>query len=101
MDKGCSGILGYACMGLKNSRFLVDGAAGWGGDAKGRTPDEFGFAWAARQGVKDPVTVTAMALSGGSPGGSERVVFLSGDMPGIRFASTPQSDLENVSMPGK
>lgn len=54
VDKGCSGLLGYACMGLKNSRFIVEGAAEWAWNAKGRTPEEFAYSWAVRQGLKDP-----------------------------------------------
>lgn len=54
VDTGCSGLLGYACMGLRNSRFVVEGAAEWAWNAKGRTPEEFAISWAVREGLKDP-----------------------------------------------
>ncbi|MGB9619141.1 MAG: glycoside hydrolase family 20 zincin-like fold domain-containing protein, partial [Armatimonadota bacterium] len=54
VDKGCRGLLGYACMGLKNSRFIVEGAAEWSWNAKGRSPREFALSWAVRNGLKDP-----------------------------------------------
>lgn len=59
VDSGCSGLLGYACMGLKNSRFLVEGAAEWGWNAKGRNPHEFALSWAVRNGLKDPEAFAA------------------------------------------
>ena len=54
VDTGCRGLLGYACMGLMNSRFIVEGAAEWSWNAKGRTPHEFALSWAVRNGIKDP-----------------------------------------------
>lgn len=54
VDEGCSGLLGYACYGLINSRFLVEGGAEWAWNAKGRSPEEFAYSWAVRQGIKDP-----------------------------------------------
>lgn len=54
VDKGCKGLLGYACMGLRNSRFLVEGAAEWAWNAKGRTPEEFAISWAVRNKIRKP-----------------------------------------------
>jgi len=65
VDHGMSGLLGYACMGLMNSRFLVEGAAEWGWNAKGRTPHEFALSWAVRQKLKDPEAFAAWTDTNG------------------------------------
>ncbi|MDH7601806.1 MAG: hypothetical protein QHI38_06635, partial [Armatimonadota bacterium] len=54
VESGCKGLLGYACTGLKINRFLVEAAAEWAWNAKGRTPREFAVSWAVRNGIKDP-----------------------------------------------
>ncbi|MGQ9455123.1 MAG: glycoside hydrolase family 20 zincin-like fold domain-containing protein [Armatimonadota bacterium] len=54
VDNGCKGLLGYACTGIKINRFLVEAAAEWAWNAKGRSEREFAISWAVRNGIKDP-----------------------------------------------
>lgn len=54
VDNGCRGLLGYACTGLQINRFLVEAAAEWAWNAKGRSPREFAVSWALRNGIKEP-----------------------------------------------
>lgn len=54
VDKGMSGLIGYATPRVYYSFFLVEASAEWSWNAKGRTPREFARTWAVRQGLKDP-----------------------------------------------
>jgi hypothetical protein len=54
VDKGMSGLIGYATPRVYYSFFLVEASAEWSWNAKGRTPREFARTWASRQGLKDP-----------------------------------------------
>ncbi len=56
VDKGLSGIMGYATPRICACMFNVEAAAEWGWNAKGRSPREFSYAWAVRRGLKDPET---------------------------------------------
>ncbi|MDI6826850.1 MAG: glycoside hydrolase family 20 zincin-like fold domain-containing protein [Armatimonadota bacterium] len=53
VDKGLSGLLGYATPRVHYNRFNVDAAAEWSWNSKGRTPREFAESWAVRQGIRD------------------------------------------------
>lgn len=54
VDKGMSGLIGYATPRVDYSYFNVEAAAEWTWNAKGRTPREFALSWAVRQGMKQP-----------------------------------------------
>jgi len=54
VDKGLSGLLGYATPRVHYYRFNVEAAAEWTWNSKGRTPREFAYSYAVRQGYKDP-----------------------------------------------
>jgi len=54
VDKGLSGLIGYATPRVYYSVFNVEAAAEWSWNAKGRTPHEFALSWAVREGLKDP-----------------------------------------------
>lgn len=54
VDKGLSGLLGYASPAVHYYYFNVEAAAEWAWNNKGRTPREFEYTWAVRQGLKDP-----------------------------------------------
>ncbi|MDH7481767.1 MAG: glycoside hydrolase family 20 zincin-like fold domain-containing protein [Armatimonadota bacterium] len=54
VDKGLSGLLGYATPRVHYNRFNVEAAAEWSWNSKGRTPREFAESWAVREGLKDP-----------------------------------------------
>jgi len=54
VDKGMSGIIGYATPRLYYGYFLVEAMAEWSWHAKGRTPREFARSWAVREGLACP-----------------------------------------------
>ncbi len=54
VDKQMSGLIGYATPRMYYQYFLVEAAAEWSWNAKGRTPREFAASYAVRQGLKDP-----------------------------------------------
>ncbi len=54
VDKGLSGLLGYAVPCIRHVAFNTEAAAEWTWNAKGRTPHEFALSWAVREGIKDP-----------------------------------------------
>lgn len=53
-DKGMSGLLGYATPNLPYCLFNTEAAAEWSWNARGRSTREFAYAFAVRQGLKDP-----------------------------------------------
>ncbi len=59
VDKGLSGLIGYATPRVDYSLFNVEAAAEWSWNAKGRTPREFALSWAVRRGMKEPETFAA------------------------------------------
>lgn len=54
ITKGLSGLLGYATPRVHYYRFNVEAAAEWTWNLRGRTPREFAYSYAVRQGWKDP-----------------------------------------------
>ncbi|MGQ9808672.1 MAG: hypothetical protein ACUVSM_10875 [Armatimonadota bacterium] len=54
LQKGMSGLLGYATPRVNYGRFNVEAAAEWGWNLNGRSPREFAYSWAVRQGLRDP-----------------------------------------------
>ncbi len=54
LQKGMSGLLGYATPRVNYGRFNVEAAAEWAWNVKGRSPREFAYSWAVRQGLRDP-----------------------------------------------
>ncbi|HSW45218.1 MAG TPA: glycoside hydrolase family 20 zincin-like fold domain-containing protein [Phycisphaerae bacterium] len=54
VDKGMSGLLGYATPRLYYQFFCVEAAAEWAWNVKGRSPREFSASWAVRQGYQAP-----------------------------------------------
>jgi len=54
VDKQMSGLIGYATPRLYYYYFLVEAAAEWTWNAKGRSPREFAASYAVRQGFEDP-----------------------------------------------
>ncbi|MGQ9456540.1 MAG: glycoside hydrolase family 20 zincin-like fold domain-containing protein [Armatimonadota bacterium] len=54
VTKGLSGLLGYATPRVHYYRFNVEAAAEWSWNLRGRTPREFAYSYAVRQGWKDP-----------------------------------------------
>jgi len=54
VDKGLSGLLGYAVPEIGFCRFNTEAAAEWTWNAKGRTTKEFALSWAVREGLRDP-----------------------------------------------
>jgi len=54
MDKGCSGLLGYATPRVYYVFFNTEAAAEWTWNFNGRTPREFAYSYAVRQGMDDP-----------------------------------------------
>ncbi len=54
VTKGLSGLLGYATPRVHYYRFNVEAAAEWAWNLRGRTPKEFAYSYAIRQGWKDP-----------------------------------------------
>lgn len=54
LEKGMSGLIGYATPRVQYSYFNVEAAAEWGWNLNGRTPRDFALSWAVRQGLKDP-----------------------------------------------
>lgn len=54
VNKGMSGLIGYATPLVHYSVFNVEAAAEWSWNARGRTPREFALSWAVRRGMKDP-----------------------------------------------
>lgn len=54
VDKGLKGFIGYATPLLYHVLFNVEAAAEWSWNAKGRTPRQFAYSWAVRQGIEDP-----------------------------------------------
>ncbi len=54
LDSGLSGLLGYASPNVHYYYYNVEAAAEWAWNGKGRTPREFAYSWAIRQGLKDP-----------------------------------------------
>jgi hypothetical protein len=53
VDKGLSGLIGYAVPSISFCRFNTEAAAEWSWNAKGRTPKEFALSWAVREGLSD------------------------------------------------
>ncbi len=54
VDKGMSGLLGYATPRLFYAFFNCEASAEWTWNAKGRSPREFALSWAVRNGLRDP-----------------------------------------------
>jgi hypothetical protein len=54
VGKGLSGLLAYPSPRTLYYRFNAEACAEWGWNVKGRTPHEFAYSWAVRQGFKDP-----------------------------------------------
>ncbi len=54
VDKKLVGLQGFATPLLRFQRFNTEATAEWSWNAKGRTPREFAYSWAVRQGMKDP-----------------------------------------------
>ncbi len=54
LDQGMSGHLGYIVPRVQYGYFILEGAAEWGWNINGRTPREFAYSWAVRQGLRDP-----------------------------------------------
>jgi len=54
VDKKLFGLLGYAVPRLYYTFFNTEAAAEWSWNAKGRSPHEFAFSYAVRQGYKNP-----------------------------------------------
>jgi hypothetical protein len=54
VDKKFSGLLGYAVPIISHVPLNAEAAAEWAWTAKGRSPREFAFSWAVRQGFRDP-----------------------------------------------
>ncbi|MGC8861894.1 MAG: glycoside hydrolase family 20 zincin-like fold domain-containing protein [Armatimonadota bacterium] len=54
INKGLSGLLGYATPRVHYYRFNVEAAAEWTWNLNGRTPREFALSYAVRQGYPDP-----------------------------------------------
>jgi hypothetical protein len=54
VDKGLSGLIGYATPRVHYYRFNVEAAAEWTWNLKGRDTREFAYSYAVRQGWKDP-----------------------------------------------
>jgi hypothetical protein len=60
-NKGLKGLLGYSTPMTRYNQFLLEGAAEWAWNAKGRTVQEFTAAYAVRQRFKDPAKWTEWA----------------------------------------
>ncbi|MBN1490676.1 MAG: hypothetical protein JXA69_12225 [Phycisphaerae bacterium] len=56
--KGMSGLLGYSTPRLGYGLFNVEAVAEWSWNANGRSPREFAFSWAVREGLDDPALFT-------------------------------------------
>jgi len=54
VDRGLSGLLGYAVPRLSYTAFNAEAAAEWSWNAKGRSPHEFALAYAVRRGYLLP-----------------------------------------------
>jgi len=54
LQKGMSGLLGYATPRINYGRFNVEAAAEWAWNVNGRSPREFAHSWAVRQGLREP-----------------------------------------------
>jgi sugar phosphate isomerase/epimerase len=54
LEKGMSGLIGYATPRVQYSYFNVEAAAEWGWNLNGRSPREFAYSWAVRQGLRNP-----------------------------------------------
>ena len=54
VDKGMSGLIGYATPRVHYCGFNVEAAAEWTWNNKGRSTREFAFSYAVRQGYQDP-----------------------------------------------
>ncbi|HNT35790.1 MAG TPA: hypothetical protein PKH07_12435, partial [bacterium] len=54
VDKGLKGLIGYAIPRTYYLSFNVEAAMEWAWNAKGRTPREFAYSWAVREGLPDP-----------------------------------------------
>lgn len=117
VDKGMSGLIGYATPRLYYSHFLVEATAEWSWNAKGRTPHEFARGWAVRQGMDDPELFAEFADTVGPvawdvygsdwPHGEQREMMRvakklkEGKLPDLGFAlwevyRSPWGDIKNV-----
>lgn len=59
--KGLKGLLGYSTPFTRYNQFLLEGAAEWAWNAKGRSPEEFTASYAVRQRFRDPKKWTEWA----------------------------------------
>lgn len=59
VDKGMSGLIGYATPRVHYSLFNVEAVAEWSWNARGRAPREFALSWAVRRGMRDPAKFAA------------------------------------------
>lgn len=54
VDKGLSGLIGYAVPRIVQVELNAEAAAEWSWNAKGRSPREFAVSFAVRRGYRDP-----------------------------------------------
>lgn len=59
VDKGMSGLIGYATPRVHYSLFNIEAVAEWSWNARGRAPREFALSWAVRRGMRDPAKFAA------------------------------------------
>ncbi len=54
VDKGLTGLVGYATPGVHYYELNTEAAAEWSWNAKGRSPREFAISYAVRRAIKEP-----------------------------------------------
>ena len=54
LKKGISGVLGYPTPRIHYNRFNVEALAEWAWNATGRSPKDFAYSWAVREGLPNP-----------------------------------------------
>lgn len=53
-DKGLSGVLGFPAPLISFVKFGIEGEAEWSWNSNGRTPEEFAYSYAVRNGIRNP-----------------------------------------------